>query len=74
MCGVVIASATELSFNTVGLLFALCSTFTYALLNAFVKKVELYYLFIRKNSVIGKSYSRNYFRFFKKPDFTMLNC
>uniref|UniRef100_A0A915JL00 Sugar phosphate transporter domain-containing protein n=1 Tax=Romanomermis culicivorax TaxID=13658 RepID=A0A915JL00_ROMCU len=37
--GVVIASLTELSFNLSGLISALCSTFTYALLNSYVKKI-----------------------------------
>lgn len=37
--GVIVATLTELSFNFSGLMSALCSTATYALLNTFVKKV-----------------------------------
>ncbi|CDW58691.1 solute carrier family 35 member E1 [Trichuris trichiura] len=37
--GVIIASCSEMSFNFVGLISALCSTFSYALLNSYVKKV-----------------------------------
>ncbi|VDO99219.1 unnamed protein product [Soboliphyme baturini] len=37
--GVVVASLSELSFNTAGLLSALGSTFAYALMNTFVKKI-----------------------------------
>uniref|UniRef100_A0A5S6QCP5 TPT domain-containing protein n=1 Tax=Trichuris muris TaxID=70415 RepID=A0A5S6QCP5_TRIMR len=37
--GVVIASCSEMSFNFVGLISALCSTFSYALINSYVKKV-----------------------------------
>uniref|UniRef100_F1L241 Solute carrier family 35 member E1 n=1 Tax=Ascaris suum TaxID=6253 RepID=F1L241_ASCSU len=39
MAGVLIASLTELSFNMAGLISALLSTSTYALLNVFVKRV-----------------------------------
>lgn len=39
MLGVFIATMTELSFNLAGFLSALASTFTYAFLNTFVKKV-----------------------------------
>ncbi|KAK6732993.1 hypothetical protein RB195_017020 [Necator americanus] len=39
VAGVVIASATEISFSFVGMLAALFSTFTYSLLNILVKKL-----------------------------------
>lgn len=39
VAGVVIASATELSFSSSGLAAALFSTFTYSFLNILVKKV-----------------------------------
>lgn len=39
VCGVVIASFTEVLFSLPGLISALCSTFTYALLNSYVKRV-----------------------------------
>jgi len=43
MCGVMIATLTELSFHYLGFLSALVSTFAYALLNTFVKKVAFLY-------------------------------
>ncbi|KRX20503.1 Solute carrier family 35 member E1, partial [Trichinella nelsoni] len=39
LLGVMIATVSEMSFSAVGLCSALCSTFTYALMNAYVKKV-----------------------------------
>ncbi|KAK5973012.1 putative glucose-6-phosphate/phosphate and phosphoenolpyruvate/phosphate antiporter [Trichostrongylus colubriformis] len=39
VAGVVVASATELSFSLLGLLSALLSTFTYSLMNILVKKL-----------------------------------
>lgn len=39
VAGVIVASATELSFSLLGMFSALFSTFTYSLLNILVKKV-----------------------------------
>ncbi|KRZ39493.1 Solute carrier family 35 member E1 [Trichinella pseudospiralis] len=40
LLGVMIATVSEMSFSAVGLCSALCSTFTYALMNAYVKKTS----------------------------------
>lgn len=56
MAGVLIASLTELSFNMAGLISALLSTSTYALLNVFVKRVRsfrcLFHFTSRNSSMI----------------------
>ena len=51
VAGVVIASATELSFSFVGMFSALFSTFVYSLLNILVKKVGI---------VLNLKLARNY--------------
>ncbi|VDM39223.1 unnamed protein product [Toxocara canis] len=53
MAGVLIASLTELSFNMAGLISALMSTSTYALLNVFVKRASSFYDFYRHVTIEG---------------------
>ncbi|KHJ86224.1 putative membrane protein [Oesophagostomum dentatum] len=51
VAGVVIASATELSFSFVGMFSALFSTFIYSLLNILVKKVAIKRVRYTSNSI-----------------------